>query len=186
MFRDALHGIRTMPAAVAWGDAVRMLRFWFIPDEVDTMPGQCPDTGVFADRDYVGEEHSMIAQTMRRGCDAALLLVVLLASTPAHAWCIWGFGQCAPSIVGEYALDGNSIARLTITADKITSSIGPVSFTADYVVKSFDGNRVTIEVGLPPDAKVPLDVQVEKDQLRIGTKHVLAGVWKRRAAVSSR
>jgi hypothetical protein len=157
-----------MPAAVAWGDAVRMLRFWFIPDEVDTMPGQCPDTGVFADRDYVGEEHSMIAQTMRRGWHAALLLAVLLVSTPAHAWCIWGFGQCAPSIVGEYALDGNSIARLTITADKITSSIGP------------------IEVGLPPDAKVPLDVQVEKDQLRIGTKHVLAGVWKRRAAVSSR
>jgi hypothetical protein len=128
----------------------------------------------------------MIAQTMRRGCHAALLLVVLLASTPAHAWCIWGFGQCAPSIVGEYTLEGSSVARLAITADKITSSIGPVSFSADYVVKSFDGNRVTIEVGLSPDAKVPLDVQVEKDQLRIGTKHVLAGVWKRRAAVSSR
>jgi hypothetical protein len=84
--------------------------------------------------------------------------------------------------VGEYSLEGNPVARLTITPDKITSSIGPVSFTADYVVKSFDGNRVTIEVGLPPDAKVPLDVQVEKDQLRIGTRHVLAGVWKRQAA----
>ena len=120
----------------------------------------------------------MMARTMRHGWQMALLLAVLLASTPAQAWCIWGLGQCAPTIVGEYALDGNPIARLTITADKITSSIGPVSFTADYVVKSFDGNRVTIEVGLP-DAKVPLDVQVEKDQLRIGTKHVLAGVWKK-------
>ena len=127
-----------------------------------------------------------MARRMRYGRQVPLLIALLLASTPAHAWCIWGFGQCAPSIVGEYTLDGNPIAKLTITADKITSSIGPVSFTADYVVKSFEGHRVTIEVGLPPDAKVPLDVQVEKDQLRIGTKHVLAGVWKRRAAVSSR
>src|SRR5215470_10466412 len=111
---------------------------------------------------------------------ASVLLVVLIASTPAQAWCILGFGQCAPSIVGEYALEGSPIARLTITTDKITSSIGPVSFTADYVVKSFDGNRVTIEVRLP-DTKVPLDVQVEKDQIRIGTKHVLAGVWKKQA-----
>ena len=123
----------------------------------------------------------MMTKVRRHGFVATFLWAMLIASTPAHAWCIWGFGQCAPSIVGEYALEGSSVARLGITADKITSSIGPVSFTADYVVKSFDGNRVTIEVGLPPDAKVPLDIQVEKDQLRIGTKHVLAGVWKRRA-----
>jgi hypothetical protein len=121
-----------------------------------------------------------MADLVGRHCRAAIILfVILIASTPAHAWCIWGFGQCAPSIVGEYALDGNPIARLTITADKITSSIGPVSVTTDYVIKSADGNRVTIEVGLPPDAKVPLDVQVEKEQIRIGTKHVLAGVWKK-------
>jgi hypothetical protein len=106
------------------------------------------------------------------------MLAVLLAGTPAQAWCIWGFGQCAPSIVGEYALGGSPLARLTITSDKITSTIGPVSFTADYVVKSFDGNNVTIEVALP-DSKVNLDVHVEKDQIRIGTTHLLAGVWKR-------
>lgn len=121
----------------------------------------------------------MVDLLRRYGCQVALLLAVLVASTPAQAWCIWGFGQCAPSIVGEYALDGNPIARLTITTDKITSTIGPVSFTADYMVKAVDGNRVTVEVGLPPGAKVPLDVQVEKDQIRIGTKHLLAGVWKR-------
>ena len=126
----------------------------------------------------------MMARRMRYGRQVPLLIALLLASTPAHAWCIWGFGQCAPSIVGEYTLDGNPIAKLTITADKITSSIGPVSFTADYVVKSFEGHRVTIEVGLPPDAKVPLDVQVEKDQLRIGTRHILAGVWKKAKANS--
>jgi hypothetical protein len=46
----------TMPAA-AWHqcDGERMLGFWVIPDVVDTMPGQCPDAGVFADREYVGE-----------------------------------------------------------------------------------------------------------------------------------
>jgi hypothetical protein len=115
---------------------------------------------------------------MRHARQAALLLAVLLAATPAQAWCILGFGQCAPSIVGEYALDGNPIARLAIGTDKITSTIGPVSFTTDYVVKSFEGNTVTIEVGLP-EPKVTLDVQVESDQIRIGTKHLLAGVWKR-------
>jgi hypothetical protein len=35
-----------------------------------------------------------------------------------------------------------------------------------------------IEVSLP-EPKVTLQVQVEKDFIRIGTSHVLAGVWKR-------
>ena len=67
---------------------------------------------------------------------------------------------------------------LTITPDKITSTVGPVSLTADYVVKSVEGKNVRIEVGLP-DPKVTLDVQVEKDFIRIGTKHLIAGVWKK-------
>ena len=112
---------------------------------------------------------------------ASVLLAVLTASAPAQAWCVWGFGQCAPSnpLPGEYALDGNAIARLTITADKITSTLGPVSFTADYVVKSVEGKNVTIEVGVP-DPKVTLQVQVEKDLIRIRTQHLFAGDWKRK------
>jgi hypothetical protein len=82
--------------------------------------------------------------------------------------------------VGEYALDGNPIAKLTITAGRITSTLGPVSFTADYVVKSFDGNKITIEVALP-ESKVTLDVEVERDQIRIGTKRLFSGVWKKTA-----
>ena len=121
-----------------------------------------------------------MVRSERYGWRMAVLVAVLIASAPAQAWCIWGFGQCAPSnpLPGEYALEGNPVAKLIITADKITSTIGPVSFTADYVVKSVDGNNVTIEVGLP-DPKVTLDVQVERDFIRIGTKNLLAGVWKR-------
>jgi hypothetical protein len=104
---------------------------------------------------------------------------VLITGVPAQAWCLWGFGQCNP-LPGEYALEGNPIAKLAITADKITSTVGPVSFTVDYAVKSVDGKNVTIEIGLP-EQKVALDVQVEKDFIRIGTKHLLAGVWKRTA-----
>jgi hypothetical protein len=115
------------------------------------------------------------------GAGALLLLVLIASGQPAHAWCIWGFGQCPPSIVGEYTLDGNTMAKLTITADKITSTLGPVSFTADYVVKSVEGKNVTIEVSLP-DPKVTLDVQVDKDFIRIGTKHLFAGVWKKTGA----
>jgi hypothetical protein len=124
----------------------------------------------------------MIARRRSYVWPTVALLAVLVASAPARAWCIWGFGQCAPSnpLAGEYALEGNPIARLTITADKITSSVGPVSFSADYVVKSVEGKNVTIEVGLP-DPKVTLDVQVEKDFIRIGTKHLLAGVWRKTA-----
>jgi hypothetical protein len=54
-----------------------------------------------------------------------------------------------------------------------------VSFSAGYVVKSVDGNRVMIEVRLP-DGKVPLDVLVEKDQ--IPARDLLALVWKKQAA----
>lgn len=128
-----------------------------------------------------GEKRAMIARSRRYACWALLLLVVVSASgQPAQAWCVWGFGQCAPAnpLLGEYVLDGNPITKLTITADKITSAIGPVSFTADYVVKSVEGKNVTIEVGLP-EPKVTLEVQVEKDFIRIGTKHVLAGVWRK-------
>jgi hypothetical protein len=116
------------------------------------------------------------------GVGALLLLFLIASGQPAHAWCIWGFGECPPAnpILGEYALDGNAAAKLTITADKITSTLGPVSFTADYVIKSVDGKNVTIEVSLP-DPKVTLDVQVEKDFIRIGTKHLFAGVWKKTA-----
>jgi hypothetical protein len=112
-------------------------------------------------------------------CGIAFLLVVLVASLEgAQARCIWGFGQCVLSLVGEYLLEGNPIAKLTITPDKITSTVGPVSFTADYVVKSVEGKNITIEAGLP-EPTVALDVQVEKDFIRIGTKHVLAGIWKK-------
>jgi len=121
----------------------------------------------------------MTGRSGRHACGIAVLLVVLIASPErAQAWCIWGFGQCAPSLVGEYALDGNPIAKLTITPDKITSTVVPVPLTADYVVKSVEGKNVRIEVGLP-DPKVTLDVQVEKDFIRIGTKHLIAGVWKK-------
>jgi hypothetical protein len=58
----------------------------------------------------------------------AFLIVLMASGQPAQAWCIWGFGQCGPSnpLPGEYALDGNPIAKLTITLDKITSTLGPV------------------------------------------------------------
>jgi hypothetical protein len=122
-----------------------------------------------------------MARRRRYAWPAAVLVAVVIASAPAQAWCIWGFGQCGPALAGEYALEGNPIAKLTITADKITSTLGPVAFTADYVVKSVDGKNVTIEVALP-DSKVVLDFQVEKDFIRIGTKHVLAGVWRKTGA----
>ena len=121
----------------------------------------------------------MTGHSGRYVCGIAVLLVVLVASPQrAQAWCIWGFGQCAPSLVGEYALESNPIAKVTITPDKITSTVGPVSFTADYVIKSVEGKNITIEVSLP-EPKATLDVQVEKDFIRIGTKHVLAGIWKK-------
>jgi hypothetical protein len=83
--------------------------------------------------------------------------------------------------VGEYVLEGNPVARLTITPDKITSSIGPVSFTADYVVKSFNRHNVTIEVSLPEE-KQTVDVIVEKDQIMFGARQlILPGIWKKHA-----
>ena len=118
----------------------------------------------------------------------ALVAITLLAvgSTnigSAQAWCIWGFGQCetANPIVGEYILDGNATAMLAITRDKITSKTGPVSFTVEYVVKSVEGKNVTIEV-TPPEPKETVQVQVEKDLIKIRNPQHFAGTWKKKAA----
>ena len=77
--------------------------------------------------------------------------VVVTAAAPAHAFCLWGFGSCAPAnpIVGEYTLARNPSTTLTIAPGNITSRTGPVSFSADYTVKSVDGNNVVIELGEP-------------------------------------
>ena len=113
---------------------------------------------------------------------AFTLLVVGAASFgQAQAFCIWGFGKCETSnpIAGEYILDGNPSATLTITPGKITSKTGPVSFSVDYTVKSVEGKNVTIEVS-PPEPKESLQIHVEKDLIKIRNKHVFAGDWKKK------
>jgi len=112
-----------------------------------------------------------------------LLAVGTTGIGPAQAFCIWGFGQCETSnpIAGEYILDGNPSSMLIITADKITSKTGPVSFTVDYAVKSVEGTKVMIEVSLP-EPKETLQVQVEKDLIKIRNKHPFAGDWKKKVA----
>jgi hypothetical protein len=120
-----------------------------------------------------------IAMTLATG-----ILVTLAGSTnePARAFCIWGFGQCATSpalVPGEYVQEGNASAVLVITADKITSKSGPVSYTVDYTVKSVDGKNVTIEAS-PPEPKETLQIQVEKDLIKIRNKGHFAGDWKKK------
>jgi hypothetical protein len=119
-----------------------------------------------------------------RGVVAITLLVVVTASNGAAlALCLWGFGKCETSnpIVGEYILDGNPNATLTITPGRITSKTGPVSFSVDYTVKSTEGKIVTIEMS-PPEPKETLQIEVEKDLIKIRNKHLFAGDWKKKVA----
>jgi len=111
------------------------------------------------------------------------LLALTTSSVPARAFCIWGFGDCGPPnpIVGEYMLERNPATTLTIAPGKITSKTGPVSFSADYTIKSVDGNKVVIEVG-PPEPKHTAEVQVEKDLIRIRNTELFPGDWKKAAA----
>jgi hypothetical protein len=121
---------------------------------------------------------------MRCWAMAALgLLAVAASGTPARAFCLWGFGDCGPAnpILGEYKLDRNPSTTLTIAPGKITSKSGPVSFSADYTIKSVDGNKVMIEVG-PPEPKHTAEVQVEKDLIRIRNTELFPGDWKKAAA----
>lgn len=115
---------------------------------------------------------------------AGVLLAVLIAGgEPARAWCIWGFGQCevVNPLVGEYTFDGSSAAALSITRDRITSRIGPVSFTVDYAVKSIEGKKVAIEVGIP-QGKETLEIEVGKDMITIRHGRFFAGDWKKTVA----
>jgi hypothetical protein len=113
---------------------------------------------------------------------AALGLLVLVASGgPARAFCLWGFGNCPPPnpIVGEYTLDRNPSTTLTITADKITSRTGPVSFSTDYTIKSVDGKTVAIELAEP---KETVRVQVETDRIEVRNTTLFPGDWRKKAA----
>src|SRR5262245_50914815 len=119
---------------------------------------------------------------MTRGGLAALGLVVVTAAAcgPAQAFCIWGFGNCPPPnpIVGEYTLDRNPSTTLTVSADKITSRTGPVSFSADYTLKSVDGKAVAIELAEPKES---VQVQVEADVIKIRNTSLFAGDWRKKA-----
>lgn len=120
---------------------------------------------------------------MTRLAIAALgVAAVAMAAAPARAFCIWGFGDCAPAnpIVGEYTLDRNPATTLTIAPGKITSRTGPVSFSADYTLKSVDGKNVVIEVG-PPAPTQTVQVQVEKDLIKVRNSDLFAGDWKKKA-----
>ena len=117
------------------------------------------------------------------GATITLLGVGTTSIGPAQAFCIWGFGQCETSspIAGEYTLDDNPSATLSITTDKITSKIGPISFSVDYIVKSVEGKNVTIEL-TTREPKETLQIQVEKDLIKIRSINLFTGDWKKKAA----
>jgi hypothetical protein len=125
----------------------------------------------------------MRPSTSRSGAIGLLLIVTAASTGPARAWCIWGFGQCEISnpLVGEYMLDGTSVAALSITRDKITSKMGLVSFTVDYAIKAVDGKKVMIEVGTP-QGKETLQVDVGKDMITVRHERFFAGAWRKTAA----
>ena len=112
---------------------------------------------------------------------AALALALGMASAvAAHAICFWGFGQCESTnpIVGEYASGG---ATLTITPHQITSRTGPVSFSADYTLKSVEGKNVTVEV-IAPERNETLQIRIDKDFVKNAYSSLFAGEWKRKVA----
>jgi hypothetical protein len=55
-----------------------------------------------------------------------------------------------------------------------------VSFSADYTIKSVDGKNVVIEVG-PPEPKQTVQVQVDKDLIKVRNSDLFAGDWKKKA-----
>lgn len=121
-------------------------------------------------------------RTIRGGVAALGLGVAMAVGGPAQAFCIWGFGNCAPlnPIVGEYTLDRSPGTTLTVTAGKISSRTGPVSFSADYTIKSADGKTIVIELAEP---KETVQVQVETDLIKIRNTSLFAGDWRKKAAV---
>jgi hypothetical protein len=128
----------------------------------------------------------MMSAMKRWAWVATVFLAVGTASTePARAWCLWGFGQCetANPVAGEYVRDGDASATLSIASDRITAKTGPVSFTVNYAVKSVEGKNVTIEVSLA-ELKETVQIQVEKDMIKIRHRRFFFGDWKKKGANS--
>jgi hypothetical protein len=109
-----------------------------------------------------------------------LAVVATAAPEPARAFCLWGFGQCESTsvIAGEYTRDGSPNNALTITSDTITAKTGPVSFSVHYTIKSVEGKNVTIEVTRASTKEI-VQLQVEKDLIKVRNDHHLAGDWRK-------
>jgi hypothetical protein len=124
---------------------------------------------------------AMTRSIVRFACMGLMVAVLALPLGAAHAFCIWGFGRCESSnvIAGEYTRDGNPSNVLSITQDTITAKAGPVSFSVPYTIKTVEGKNVTIELSRA-EAKETVQLQVEKDLVKVRNHQHFAGDWKKR------
>lgn len=97
---------------------------------------------------------------MSRFAMAGLLALVTLAVT-----------GCSKSpdkkMIGEY-VDADGKGGLSITADKMTFSRGPMSLSMSYKVVKTDGDKVTIDVSIMEGKTFQQTVTVADDHILLG------------------
>ena len=91
-----------------------------------------------------------------------------------------GCDQIPRSIGGDYTKESNPGVTLNITSNKITVIGGVMAISADYVIKSVEGNKLLIEVSAPQTRKDTAELYVNKSDIWIRHNFLFAGEWKRR------
>lgn len=110
----------------------------------------------------------------------SMLVVLLVSANSVEAMCVFGLGSCEKSVIaGQYRLSENPSVTLKIDSSKITAQGGPMTFSADYVVKSIEGDKATLEVNAPMAGKGVISVLIKKDGISIPGSGVFGGNWNR-------
>ena len=98
---------------------------------------------------------------------------------PTQALCLLGTGDCS-QISGIYINTHNPTATLTVTANTISAHQGPITITANYAVKSNDGNQMLLEITAPDSPPGTALLIPEGNILHIRNSFVFAGDWQKK------
>jgi hypothetical protein len=121
------------------------------------------------------------AALFNRAFFAALLTSFLLGVPSVRAACVLGLGNCNGGISGNYVgvRGGTPEATLKIDSTTIATSVGPLTISATYTVKSIEGNQVLIEVSFAGEKKHEALLIVDGDTLHANNSF-FNGDWKRK------
>lgn len=109
------------------------------------------------------------------------IVIFIFFSKSAHALCVLGIGSCETALItGNYVMTGDPNVTLRIDSSKITAQGGPMSISANYVIKSVERDKLLLEVSAPGAGKGEMIVFIKKGEILIRDSFAFGGDWTKR------